>query len=1170
MSGMRLENRPFACPAGGGAGKTFFYILLLGLTLSVLFPGTLPAQFGKNKVQYKNFHWQVLKSQHFDIYFYEKERPMVLSAAKIAERAYTRYSKMLNFKPRRRIPLILYASHADFSQTNVLPGDIDEGLAGVNEFLKKRVILPFTGSWKDFEHVLTHELAHAFQIDIMWGDITPISNPFAFMPPLWFIEGMVEQLSQDGISPFTEMWLRDAALSGYLMSLEELGQMPDRRSYEFGHSFWYFIAQRYGNKKIGEILQKTPIFGNLNGVFKSSVGANLETLSQQWNEDIRKTYLPWIVNFNKPEDFSRRLTDHTKDGSFFNGTPALNSSGEKIAYISLKSGYTDIWLASAIDGRNAERVLPGERSPDFESFRFIYSSLDWSPDDRYLTFVAKSGPEDAVYVYALYNKKVTHQFKFGLDGVLTPNFSPDGKKIVFSGINGGQSDLYLVDIDTGKLTQLTNDSYTQRDPVFSPNGKKIAFTTEYGPGTEMNKLIFSDYRIGIFDLDTGEYSILPNSAGDNFSPQWAPDGEKIAYVSDRSGIPNIYYHDFSDGKDYQVTNILTGISGITETSPCISWSSSSGRLAFSAFLNAGWDIFVINSPEHQAKLWAPDTTQNFAYETVHLKARKAYAKHLKNQLKENALWEEKTYARLSPAHKDSSVSVQAPQNAGAATVPGAGKTMLETNTALAGLQETFPQNNLKSMTLADTIPLQIAGEKSAVAPVPEIAQIQPGPVPVDTPGTQAQAIEDKSVRRIVLADKKSFVPADSLALQDTLKRLAVDTLPSFNFDFDVPKEKIPLPDTSSFSFKKYKARFSTDYVTSFGGYQGNIGVSGGVLVSLSDQLGNRNLVLGANIYGNIKDSDLLFQYTYLRRRTNIGFFVSQFRDIYYLSSLRAYSGQYLANIWRGAGILFSRPFDRFRRLEWGLSAYSVSTKTFELNFNPYFYYPDLKEYNKQEYGTEYFFGPEVALVFDNSAYGMTGPVDGERYRFSAQQFFGNLNYSELVADWRKYWLFFRRFTFAVRGIGAARLGNNPRVFYVGGPYTFRGADYGDMFGTRLLLTNLEFRFPMIQHLVLGFAPVYLRDIGGVLFFDAAGAWFENEPFQFFTSSQSKLFRLKNAQAAYGLGVRFNLGYVVLRFDFAKTLDHYENNYYYYGYQIYKSEELIKGRKRNFFSIGYDF
>lgn len=409
-------------------------------------------------------------------------------------------------------------------------------------------------------------------------------------------------------------------------------------------------------------------------------------------------------------------------------------------------------------------------------------------------------------------------------------------------------------------------------------------------------------------------------------------------------------------------------------------------------------------------------------------------------------------------------------------------------------------------------------------------------------------------------------PVDSLLVRST-----PDSLPPISFDFDVPKEQIPLPDTASFTFRKYKARFGTDYVSGYGGYQGNIGVSGGAMVSFSDQLGNHNLVLGANIYGKIQDSDLLFQYVNLERQTDMGFFVTQFRNIYGLAAMPG-QAEYLANIWRGAGVMFSRPFDRFRRLEWGLNAYSISQKTFTINFLPYYYYgyPDLREHNLRKLGTTYFAGPEVALVYDNSAFGMTGPVDGSRYRISAQQFFGELSYSELIGDWRKYWLLGRRYSIALRGIGATRWGSDPQYFYVGGPYTFRGADYGDLQGTQLMLTNAEFRFPLIDHLVLGFPPVYLRGIGGVFFFDMAAATFADEPFQPFTGSRSKLFRFKDAQAAYGFGVRVNFGYMLLRFDFAKSLDHYQNNYYFYQNVLYKSQELVQGRKRNFFSIGTDF
>ena len=1170
------------------------FIPLICLAALLCSSGAVFAQFGKNKVQYKNFPWQLMKTEHFDIYFYEKERPMVLDAARLSERAFTRYSKILNFRPNRRIPLILYASHSDFAQTNVLPEDIEEGLAGVNEFAKKRVLLPFTGSWKDFEHVLTHELAHAFQIDILWGSNTPISNPFAFSPPLWFIEGMVEQLSLGGMTANHEMWLRDSALSGYLMTLQDLSYMP-QGAYTFGHSFWYFISERYGSRKIGEILQKTPLYGNLDHAFKSAVGANMETLSKQWNEDIRKTYLPQIVNFEKPEDFSRRLTNHEKDGSSFNTTPALNSSGELLAFITNKSGYIDIFCASAIDGKKSHRLIGGQRNPSLEDIRFLFTSLDWSPDDRFLTFVGKDGPQDAIYVYSYFKHEVVKKFTFGLDGILTPDFSPDGKKIVFSGIDGGRSNLYLVDVDSGKLTQLTDDKYTQRDPDFSPDGEKIAFTTEYGPGTDFDRLIFADYRIGILDLRTGKYDVLPDCYGNNISPKWSPEGDKLAFISDRTGIPNIFYFDFKDSLDYQVTNILTGVSGIVETSPCLSWSSGSGRLAFSAFYNSGWDIFVLNNLERMAKPWKPDTSKVFDYQSVYLNASKERMEHLKQQL------------RLMPYPPGSAPVMAAgaasqartesrPEAAGLAALTLAKEesgakhpVSIDPASELSSpwrnhdLEETPPETeSVRDLPMIDAEKPGAAVRDSAFG-LPDSALagsqllMEDRPVAASSRPELGKPLDPRELEE--WEDSAKVEHPDSLLAEGTdslLKSVKGDSLPAISFDFDVPKEKIPLPDTSTFTYHKYKAKFSADYVSGYGGYTGNIGVSGGAYVSLSDQLGNHNIAIGANIYGKIQDSDLLFQYMNLKHRTDMGFYVTQFRDLYYLSS-SYYGGTALANIWRGAGVVFSRPFNRFRRFEWGLSAYSVSQKTIDLSFDPYYYY--FRENTIQEYGTSYFAGPQVALVYDNSAYGMTGPVDGERYRLSAQQFFGQLSYSEVMLDWRKYWLFWKRMSFAVRGIGAMRWGENPRLFYIGGPYTFRGASWGDLFGTNVLLTNAEIRFPLIDYLVMGWPlPVFLRGIGGVLFYDVAGAWsprldsygYPGETFQPFTTKNSKFFRLKDAQAAYGFGVRMNLSYLILRMDFAKTLEHYDTNYYQVGNFVFRSEELVEARRRSFFSIGYDF
>jgi len=145
-------------------GRTITQFAVLAAFLLAAPP--LAAQyFGQNKVQYRNFKFQSIQTEHFDIYYYPDERVGALDAARMAERAYARLSRILHHQFQSRKPIILYASQSDFQQTNVVDAT-GEGLGGVTEFFKHRAVLPFTGSYAEFEHVLQHEMVHQFQYDV--------------------------------------------------------------------------------------------------------------------------------------------------------------------------------------------------------------------------------------------------------------------------------------------------------------------------------------------------------------------------------------------------------------------------------------------------------------------------------------------------------------------------------------------------------------------------------------------------------------------------------------------------------------------------------------------------------------------------------------------------------------------------------------------------------------------------------------------------------------------------------------------------------------------------------------------------------------------------------------------------------------------------------------------
>ncbi|HRZ09745.1 MAG TPA: basic secretory protein-like protein, partial [Gemmatimonadales bacterium] len=272
--------------------------LCLAALLSAV-PAVASAQyFGQNRVMYTKFDFEVIHTEHFDIYFYPVERAASFDAARMAERSYGRLSTLLNHKFIERKPIILYASASDFQQTNALGGDIGEATGGVTDFMKHRAIMPFTGSYKDFDHVLMHEMVHQFQYDT-WSRGKAgagVATIIQVNPPLWFAEGMAEYLSLGQITPETAMWLRDAVLQGKLPTIQQLTYDPYIFPYRFGHSIWAYIGSRWGDEAVGAILSATLGGGGVEGAFQRVLGITLNQLSVQWRDWVQETYLPDVAS----------------------------------------------------------------------------------------------------------------------------------------------------------------------------------------------------------------------------------------------------------------------------------------------------------------------------------------------------------------------------------------------------------------------------------------------------------------------------------------------------------------------------------------------------------------------------------------------------------------------------------------------------------------------------------------------------------------------------------------------------------------------------------------------------------------------------------------------------------------------------------------------------------
>lgn len=558
-------------------------------------PDTLHAQyFGRQKVQYEDFDWWVMKTQHFDVHYYPEEQQVTQDASRMAERWYSRLSRAFQHEFKKK-PLILYADHPDFQQTNVISGQLSEGTGGVTESIRTRVIMPYTGIYRDNDHVLGHEMVHVFQYDIA---SSPSGGGLAGMSrlPLWLVEGMAEYLSLGRQDAHTAMWMRDAALRGDLPTIDQLTRDSRYFPYRYGQGLWAYIAGRWGDRSVTELYR----FATRTGwdvALQRVLGLNSEQLSQQWIAAIRAQYLPLIAGRQRPQDAGDRVLYDDEIGAF-NLSPVVSPDGRYVAYFTRKGLFSiDLYIADARTGETVKKLTSPNRTPHFDALSFISSAGTWSPDGQKFAFAVFAEGDMELALLDVSSADVERRIQLeNVGAIANPAWSPDGGRIAISGMKGGVSDLYVVDVASGTAEQLTNDRNADLQPAWSPDGRSIAFATDRGPGTDFETLTFGPMNLAVMDVGTREVRVLSPFAGaKHINPQYSPSGRELYFIADREGFSDLYRMDLASGTVYQVTRLATGVSGITALSPALSVAQRSGRVMFSVFENTGYNVYGLDS-----------------------------------------------------------------------------------------------------------------------------------------------------------------------------------------------------------------------------------------------------------------------------------------------------------------------------------------------------------------------------------------------------------------------------------------------------------------------------------------------------------------------------------------------------------------------------------------------
>jgi hypothetical protein len=1029
-------------------------ILLLGALASE----GLAQTFGRNKVQYHNYQWHVLSTPHFDIHYYNGAEAFATRAGLVLEDAYDRYSVSLKVILPWRTPVILYSNHSDFLQTNVEAGELSEGVQAFAEPSRRRIVLPFTSSFKEFEHTAVHELAHVFTFHIVYNRMLDnvFTRNYLFPMPLWVAEGLAEYLAV-GWDADSDMFIRDAVIEDYLVPFYAVGGFY---VYKEGQSVFNYIEQTYGREKVLEILQAIAGSRSAEAALHRTIGLSEEELYEEWAKSLRKHYWPIYPDKEDINDLGRRLTDHEKEHGYYNTKPILSPDGENIVFFSDRSGFIEIYVMSALDGRIIRKVVGGSKSNRYESLHVLTSSMCFDPSGERVAFVAKSSGHDALFVRHI---KSGQERRYDIDsqGLTGPAWNPKRDEIALSATYHGQTDLLLVNLKDGKTRRLTHDAADQLTPRFFPDGNRMVFVyypevtipvpANFDGGENKRKLAEIDflspdnvihgesYDIWEYDMVTGKSRPLVESAGDDTEPYVMQDGKSIIYASDESGVNNLHTGNIETRQYHRFTDVLGGV-----FTPSV--HEEKGRIAFSAFVRGGWDVYVSDD--------------------------------LNTML-----------ARNYPQPSKPVLAYQPPQN----RLPSsADSTASVSDTTVAMTHRAVADSSRAGMT--EDIDLDTYEPKIHRMGPPPSASAERRPGEPSHVGVRAP---------------------NSVEEEEPVFRGA--------------------------TVRKYRMRLAPDFIGAGGGvaFTSGLGFSIANSIALSDMMGDQHLMFAFSLYQDIAQSDFLAAYSYLKRRADFSFGAYQFSSFYndrVTSVGDAFSAnRYFSERNYGVFALMSVPFNRFYRMETNLQAY-YSDRTFYNDVTGQNIYFQVGSQSKVR-----LIEPTLAFVHDSAFFGPFGPVEGNRWRASIARgvAFDNRDVSRTTGfvDWRGYNTLFYRNSIALRVTGAASVGEDRRVFYLGGPYTLRGYDYQDFIGTKMWLASLEYRFPLFDYIIFGWPGRWgFSNIGGTVFFDIGNTWIDRWPKIF--DSDSNHFQLDDAKADFGFGAYMDIGYFLMSFQFAWPTDLY--------------------------------
>jgi hypothetical protein len=561
--------------------------------------------YGKNNIHYDTFNWEIYTTDHFEIYYYPEMKQHLERVASYAESAYQQISADLKKELPNKIQLILFKTHSEFEQENVDPSAGQEGVGAFAEPVRLRMVMPIDAPPDQLYGLIVHELTHQFEFDIIPQGLIRRNVP------LWVNEGLSE-FERGQWTPLDLMQVRDAAVADIVPKMtetEDYGNASSARfvPYNLGHAVFEYIDAKFGREGIRQFMfaLRKSVIGGGEDAYEDALKMKKDEFDQNFERYLKERFKPFRDK-ERPADYGRDLAPNKEKTPFAEAfSIAPSPSGDLIAAMTLnrEDREIDVILISSKDGSIVRNLTKGfDKDMGFDHIvqlgeRFEMPWIGWSPKGDRLAYFVRTGKERTLIIQNVLTRNIEQRIPMKtVDEPESPSFSPDGKTIAFAGLRNAVGDIFIVDLATQKVTNLTEDDFANAGPSFSPDGKFLVYVARVSGNQKL-------FRI---DLDTRKKTQLTFGTMDETAAQFIDENTLVFAstatdpnvplepdVAKNGNIYNIWTLDLKNGELRQYTDTVGG-----NWSPAVlREGTNTNRIAFVSYYKGEYTLRTIERKE---------------------------------------------------------------------------------------------------------------------------------------------------------------------------------------------------------------------------------------------------------------------------------------------------------------------------------------------------------------------------------------------------------------------------------------------------------------------------------------------------------------------------------------------------------------------------------------------